>query len=192
MPSKNRRLYKGKKDIGSKTSTICHRVTNKDLDDWVISPLPLTSHQSHMNNHPHPPPATPISAMLNYLHFWHWTLPHSGPLLSAWFTSVHSFSSQRLHSCLFLQLHSPVGDPVQPSPQLAAHLNPTASRTFLTQWLSVQCVVTRCSLTCLPPRRQMPPGQVLGLCSSLWSSISVPAFQRMDGVQKLHVYKNSL
>lgn len=62
MLSKNGRVHKGRKDVGSQTSTICHRTTNKDLYDQITSLSPLTSQQSHIN--------TPsLSAMLNYLQF---------------------------------------------------------------------------------------------------------------------------
>ena len=45
MLTTNRRLDKERKGIGS-TSTICHRMTKKDLYDWVTSLLSLTSHHS--------------------------------------------------------------------------------------------------------------------------------------------------
>lgn len=98
MLTTNRRLDKGRKGIGSK-STISHRMTKKDLYDWVTSLLSLTSHHSPVNF------THSISAVLNCLHFPKHTKLHTMSSSPCPVEPLHSFSFQLLPSHLCLQPH---------------------------------------------------------------------------------------
>lgn len=91
MLRKNGKADKGRKNIHSTISTICHRKTNEDVYYWVTSPLSLASHQPQANS-------TGVTAPLS--------IRVSSTLLSC---KVQCVVTSCLFTCLFLQIHLGAG-----------------------------------------------------------------------------------
>lgn len=134
--TRNRRLDKVRKGIGS-TSTIYHRMINKDLYDchflsclWCpINPLSIHTHS--------------ISAVLNCLHFWAHQTPHYVLFFLPSWASILFLSTSFLPNSISSPI-SPMGVPCSFPALLQAPKHPVLSL----MWVSVQCVITSDLLTC--------------------------------------------